>query len=76
MIVYEEYDRRYVADPVKFPWAIESSKIIEASLNKVDEAKLVFLETGKCDHSFIVDTCNWLYDFRTCAVCGKGLGTV
>lgn len=31
---------------------------------------------GKCPHNVVRDTYGWLYDFRSCAVCGQGLGTV
>lgn len=33
-------------------------------------------EQGKCPHNIVVDTELWLYDYRQCYTCGKGLGTV
>ena len=33
-------------------------------------------EQGKCPHNVVVDTLSWMYDFRSCYTCGKGLGTV
>jgi hypothetical protein len=31
---------------------------------------------GKCTHRVVKDTPGWLYDFRSCFVCGKGLGAI
>jgi hypothetical protein len=31
---------------------------------------------GVCDHKVVEDSYGWMYDFRSCAICGKGLGTV
>ncbi len=31
---------------------------------------------GKCPHNVVVDTLSYMYDFRECYTCGKGLGTV
>jgi hypothetical protein len=76
MKIYKEYDRKYVANPIKFPWAVESSKLREASLEEIHEARLKFLKTKECDHSFVIDTDAYLYDFRTCAICDQGLGAV
>lgn len=31
---------------------------------------------GECKHNVVEDTSGWLYDTRSCYICGKGLGTV
>ena len=31
---------------------------------------------GKCPHNVVVDEVSWMYDFRECFTCGKGLGVV
>jgi hypothetical protein len=31
---------------------------------------------GDCPHNIIKDTTTWLYDIRSCATCGAGLGIV
>jgi len=33
-------------------------------------------EKGECPHNIIQDEQGWMYDFRSCFTCGKGLGTV
>ena len=53
-----------------------ASRLEEATKVEIEEAQKQFKETGKCDHIFCVDTHSWLYDFRDCYICGKGLGTV
>ena len=53
-----------------------ASDIIPVTEDKVLKAKAEFMCSGLCDHSLIYDEKGWLYDFRMCAVCGKGLGTV
>lgn len=74
--IYKEYDRKYAADPVKFPFAIESSKLREASEEEINAARKEYAENNYCDHSFVIDTDGWLYDLRECAICGCGLGMV
>ena len=47
-------------------------------------AKERYEKTGKCTCSnidrgvrlFVRDECKWMYDFRFCAICGEGLGSV
>lgn len=74
--IYKEYNRKYVADPVKFPFAVESSNLREASEEEINAARIEYAEHNTCDHSFIIDTDGWLYDLRECAICGCGLGLV
>ena len=31
---------------------------------------------GKCAHSVVHDEHGWMYDFRSCAICGAALGAV
>ena len=33
-------------------------------------------KNGNCQHTIVKDELGWMYDFRSCAICGKGLGTV
>lgn len=54
---------------------ILSSTIRPATKEDVAHAKGLHAD-GKCDHSVIKDTPGWLYDFRSCAICGTGLGAV
>lgn len=58
-----------------FNGVVISSTISVATKNQIDQAKRLHLE-GKCPHNIIYDEYGWLYDFRICATCGKGLGTV
>jgi hypothetical protein len=75
-IISKEYDRKYAANPDTHPWAVISSKIRDATDEEIDEARKLYNEQKICDHSLVVDTSAYMYDFRTCAICGKGLGTV
>lgn len=45
--IYKEYDRKYVADPVKFPFAVESSKLRDATEKEVESAKQEYEMTKK-----------------------------
>lgn len=29
-----------------------------------------------CSHRVVLDTPGWMYDFRNCVICGKGLGLI
>ena len=31
---------------------------------------------GRCPHTIVRDEAGWMYDYRWCVTCGKGLGTV
>ena len=74
--IYLEYDRKYVADPVKYPHAVQSSKLRKATDEEVNKARSEYSKTKRCDHSFMIDESAWMYDFRHCAICGRGLGAV
>lgn len=43
---------------------------------ELEQAQEIFHATGSCSHEFVQDEKGWLYDYRRCAVCGEGLGTV
>ena len=52
-----------------------ASKLHNPSFKEIREAKRLHLK-GECPHTIVRDTQAYMYDFRTCAICGKGLGTV
>lgn len=52
-----------------------SSTIRSANPNEIEEAKRLH-ENGQCPHTIVQDTYGWPYDYRDCAICGIGLGTV
>jgi hypothetical protein len=54
---------------------IVSSTLRPATLKDIEEAKEKY-KTGHCDHRIIVDEPRWMYDFRSCYICGKGLGCI
>ncbi len=39
------------------------------------EARLAKLE-AKCKHRVRFDTADWPYDYRTCHICGEGMGLI
>ena len=49
------------------------STVEEVSAEEFSSALKDFEDTGYCDHSYVKDEYFWLYDIRSCAVCGKGL---
>lgn len=54
---------------------IVASKVHRATKKEIATAKHLY-KNGKCSHSIIVDIMGWPYDLRSCAICGKSLGTV
>lgn len=52
-----------------------ASNIRQATMEDVKKAVELY-KNGKCSHNIVADEQGWLYDFRSCFVCGKGLGTV
>ena len=54
---------------------IISSNVKEATPTQIQEAVTLHAK-GKCPHTIIVDEGGYMYDFRKCAVCGKGLGAI
>ena len=65
-----EYDRQYFGEQVLM------SKVRPATDAEVEMAKAHYKATKKCDHSVVVDEPGWLYDCRSCFVCGQGLGLI
>lgn len=53
-----------------------ASHLLEVSEEEIDAAKINYQETGNCDHSIVFDEPCWMYDIRSCYICGEGLGTV
>ena len=47
----------------------------KATKEEIAEAKRLHKQ-GKCPHTIFYDTAGEPYDFRTCATCGKGKGTI
>ncbi len=52
-----------------------ASTVREANDEDIELAKHLH-SLGKCPHNVVLDEEGWLYDFRSCYTCGKGLGTV
>ena len=55
---------------------VVASTVREATQNEVQQARIMHDSYGECNHSVIRDEPGFMYDFRYCAICGKGLGTV
>lgn len=52
-----------------------ASKIRDATKEEIARAAEQHA-AGKCPHNIVVDEYAYMYDFRSCFTCGKGLGTV
>ena len=74
MTAFVEVIREGSSDMV---WA---SDILHVPDTELEMAKATYVNTGKCSCSttrrFVVDEPGYLYDLRSCAVCGRSLGTV
>lgn len=53
-----------------------ASTIRPATVHEVQRANARYASGGQCDHTLIKDEAGWMYDYRSCAVCGKGLGAI
>ena len=53
-----------------------ASNIRPPTVEEIDVAMRMH-HAGNCPHTIVRDTIGcWMYDFRECAICGKGLGVV
>jgi hypothetical protein len=59
----------------KFCGHIINSEVRKATKEEVDNAKSQYL-AGKCEHILVQDSNSYLYDARSCDLCGKGLGAI
>ena len=59
----------------RFAGHIVASDVRLATEKEIEAARKLH-EAGKCPHNIVVDEKGWLYDYRSCFVCGCGLGTV
>ena len=51
------------------------SNISEATAEQIAAAAALHA-AGRCPHTIVEDEYGWDYDYRWCATCGKGLGSV
>jgi hypothetical protein len=58
-----------------FAGTVIKSKVRLATKEDIQNSENLHKQ-GKCDHKIFYDEYYWLYDVRTCAICGTGLGTV
>jgi hypothetical protein len=54
---------------------ITRSEVRKATTEEIEEAKSSYL-AGKCKHKLVQDTTSHLFDVRSCALCGAGLGAI
>jgi hypothetical protein len=59
----------------RFCGQVVASTIRSATAQDIAEARLLH-DQGKCPHNIVIDEKGWLYDARSCFICGKGLGAV
>ena len=46
-----------------------------ATTEEIKEARRLH-EHGECPHNIVVDKKGWMYDYRVCVTCGKGMGAI
>lgn len=66
-------------DPTLYYEEIENSTmstVRPATTAEVATERIRFSATGKCLHRIVRDTKGWLYDTRSCAICGAGIGAI
>ena len=56
-------------------YMVVSSKVTPATKAQIKKAQEEF-KAGKCKHQIIYDEAGWLYDVRSCGICGVGLGLI
>ena len=54
---------------------IVCSYVREATKEEAEDAMRLY-ENGECDHRLVKDERGWMYDIRSCALCGKGVGLI
>lgn len=57
------------------PRLVVQSNIRKPTFNEIRDCWLK-AKSGKCPHTIIKDEAAYMYDIRSCAVCGQGLGVV
>jgi len=60
----------------RFVGHVIRSDVRPATPEEVQKKKETYEQTGECDHTIVKDDYGWLYDIRSCGICGTGLGTV
>lgn len=51
--------------------------IIQSRCRPATEAEIAEARNKPvCDHTIVVDEPGWMYDYRSCYICGHGLGAV
>lgn len=65
---------------VEIPIEVIDGKILRSDIRpatKEDIEKAQNLHRqGHCPHNVVKDERSWLYDYRVCFTCGKGLGAI
>jgi hypothetical protein len=63
---------------VETPTEVFCGHILSSTIRPATEADVKqamdLHKTGNCTHTVVMDERGWLYDYRVCATCGKGLG--
>lgn len=54
---------------------IIASDVRPATVVEINNAEMLHKE-GKCPHNIVYDERGWMYDFRYCFTCGRGLGVI
>lgn len=55
--------------------SIVASTVQPSTLEEIKEAMRLH-KKGQCKHNIVIDESFYLYDIRTCAICGRGLGAI
>lgn len=71
-VMYEEVLERVTAHGVSH---VLHSKLRKPTIEEV-AAEIDNHASNRCNGTITVDDIGWLYDFRSCAICDRGLGTV
>lgn len=59
----------------RFGGAVVSSEVRLATFPEFIKAYSLY-KRGQCDHSIIKDERSFMYDYRSCRLCGKELGAI
>ena len=67
-VFFEEVKERSGGD-------IVLSTVRPATPEEIEDARRLHMQ-GECPHNIVHDEKGWMYDYRSCVTCGKGLGAI
>jgi len=61
---------------VEIPVGTTGSTFRKATTDEYERAKLIFVATDRCEHPIFIDEPGFIYDIRSCHICGSIIGFI